>query len=246
MPADQLVQFTNLKGKICQAAAEALDVINPQYVQTFQKRMETGDDIRRVIDETRPLLGDGFERWNDLLTAVLDLTFAIDKVERSLTYVRLDMAVTPEENGAWFICHKDLWTFYVDALFEKLDTLVTKTIRYLVRPKEREGWQAIEDTLRKDVRMMKNEIGKLRDPLAHGLGNGRQVKAQGGSITGVQEERLWESVLASGVSDVEVVTGTYHQVLPHRDEWYSRLEKATNLAFERVGKTSEDLIHHLN
>ena len=225
MSSDQLVQFTNLKRKIYEAGANALVAANPEYVQTFLRRLEeTSGDLDRVIDETKPLLEGGLKDWTDLLTAVLDVELVLDKVKRSLTFLRSGVTGTSEETGAWVIYHTDCWTFQMDALLERVDKLAAQIFRRLVRPKD-SAWQAKEKAIRNDIKKMKAEIAKQRDPLAHGLGGG---------VLGIQEERLWEAFLAGRAFDIDLVASFYQHASPNRQRWYSFLEATTILAFGAV------------
>jgi hypothetical protein len=237
MSTDQLVQFTNLKRKLYETAANALATANPGYVQAFQQRLKETNDLERAIADTRPLLREGFERWNDLLTAVFDVELAMDKVKRSLAFLQSDVAGTPDEAGACVIYHIDHWTFQMDGFLERLDTLIAKTIRHFVRPKDKEGWQATQAALRQDVGKLKVEMAKVRDPLAHGLGGG---------VTGIQEQQLWEPFLAGRLFEFDFVESVYRGASPRKQRWCSMLEKATILALAQVEKTSEGLIQHLD
>jgi hypothetical protein len=236
MSSEQLVEFTNLKRKIHQAAAETLAGVNPNYVHTFRRRLEeTRGDLERVIDETRPLLGEAFRDWPDVLTAVLDVELVLDKVKRSLAFLRTDVGDTPEEDGAKVVYHVDHWILQMDALLERFDKLVALVFRRVVRPKDRE-WQTKERALRHDIKKMKVEIAKRRDPLAHGLGGG---------VTGIQEDFLWEPGLASNSSDVDLVASLYHQVGPRRERWHSYLEQTTVLALAAIEAISAKLSGHV-
>src|SRR3989304_1711635 len=149
MSSEQLVEFTNLKNKLYEAAANALVAANPDYVQTFRQRMkETRGDFERVINETKPLLhGHELRGWSDLLTALLDLQVVLKKVKLSLRLLRADVAGTPQETGARIVYHFDHWTFEMDALLERLDKLVARGFRRLVRPTD-SGWRGKEKNVR--------------------------------------------------------------------------------------------------
>ena len=236
MSPNHLVQFTNLKRKICEAARNALIAANPEYVQTFLRRLEeTSGDLDRVIDETKPLLGERLKDWTDLLNAVLDVELVLDKAKRSLMFLRSDIEGTPEESGAWVVYHIDHWTFQMDALLERVDKLVALVLRRLVRPKDN-TWQAKQKAIRDDVKKMKDEIAKRRDPLAHGLGGG---------VLGIQEERLWEPFLAGRAFDVDIVASFYERASPKKQRWHSFLEPVTILAFGAVEAISEKLCEYV-
>ena len=232
MSSENLVEFTNLKRRMYEAAARALDSTNPKYVQTFRRRLEeTEGDLDRVIDETRPLLTEGFKGWTDLLTAALDVELVLDKVKRSLVFLASDVATTPEEDGARVAYHMDHWTFEMDALLERLDKLVATMFRRLVRPKDGD-WRIKEAAVRDDIKKMKAKVAKVRDPLAHGLGGG---------VTGIEDERLWEPFLAARAFDVDLVVSRYQGAAQYRQRWHSHLHKSTILAIAVLEATSKRL-----
>jgi hypothetical protein len=236
MSSEKLVEFTNLKKRSYEAAANALAAANPSYVQAFQQRMEeTGGDFERITHETRPLLAAGFKSWTDLLTAILDVELVLDQVKRSLTFLASDVVGTPEENGAWTIYHVDHWTFEVDALLERLDKLVAAMFRRLVRPKDSD-WRIKERAVRDDIKKMKVEVAKLRDPLAHGLGGG---------VTGIQEEDLWEPFLAARAFDVDLVASRYQSSAEYRQRWHSYLLQTTALVVAALESISKRLGEHV-
>ncbi len=218
MSSDQLVEFANLKRKIYEAARNALLATNPKYVDIFLRRFEeTSGDLDQVIDETRPLLVvEGFKKWTDLLTAILDVELATDKVKRSLQFLARDVAGSPEDTGAWAVYHVDHWILQMDALLERLDKLVAKVFRQIIKSKDPD-WQNKQGILRGDIKKLKGEIAKRRDPLAHG----------GGEVEGIQKDQLWEPMLVQEVFDVAIVQEYYQRVGPRRQLWHSHLKKST-------------------
>ena len=222
MPSKQLPEFAGFKKKLQEAARRALIAANPEYVKTFQQRLDdTGGDLERVIEETKPLLGKGLGSWSRLLTALLDFELVLDKVTRSLRFHGTSISGSPEEVGAWVHYHFDHWAFQMDALLERLDKLIAVVFRQLVRPKDSD-WRNKERVLRSDVKKMKGSIGKVRHPLAHGLGGG---------VTGIQDERLWEPFLAGAAFDVDILRPGYERAVPYAKRWHSIL----------VAKTAEQL-----
>jgi len=83
---------------------------------------------------------------------------------------------------------------------------------------------------------MKSEIAKRRDPLAHGLGGG---------VVAIQEDRLWEPLLAARIYDVDIVASFYQRAGPKRQRWYSYLRDTSVLAFAVVEAIAEKLSKHV-
>jgi len=237
MSSGQLVEFTNLRMKIYQAAADALAVANPEYVEAFQRRLkETNGDLQRVIDETRPLIKDSPEDWIKVLTALLDVQLVIEKVRRSLVYLETDLPQQPDDAGARVIYHFDHWIFQMHALLERVDRLIATVFRTLVRPRAIKGWEIEQKKLRKRVRGLNPGIAKIRDPLAHGLGGG---------VTGPQEEQLWEPFLAGRLFALNLGLLAYQGADSKRTTWHSSLAIATTMAFIEVDQISQELSHYI-
>ncbi len=142
---------------------------------------------------------------------------------------------SPRDEGAWVTYHVDHWTFQMDALLERADKLIALVFRQLVRPKDPD-WRAREDGTRNDVKKMKDEIAKRRDPLAHGLGGG---------VGAVPEGQLWEPYLASAQFDADIVTGAYEAMGPRREFWHSLLEQTTILALGRIEAIFDKLLEYV-
>ncbi len=234
MRTDKLTSFNQFKEKISEGARGALAETNPEYIRTLHGQLkEAGGDLDRATRATNALISTDFPHWPDLLTAILDFEAVLDKMTRSLGFMRFSPVQSAMQKGAWFDYHLDYWCFLMDALLERVDRLVALTFRRLVRPKDKD-WQAKQAHVRDDVNRMKQEIAKIRDPLAHGLGGG---------ITGIQEERLWEPYLAMGHFDVDLVGEFYERIEEFQDRWVDRVEQTTVLALGGIeaifGKLSE-------
>lgn len=213
------------KRNLIAKAREELERINPAFVQAFQKGVADGEALERVIETTRPVLGTKaharWDRWSKLLTAALDVEFAMDQVRRSLWLLEATPQGAPNNRrydpGAWIVYHVDHWIFEMHAFLERLEKLVKLTCRSLVRPMNLR-WPEIEKELMSPIAKIKKDIGKMRHPLAHG----------GGPVEAIEEEQLWEGFVLLHLEDFSsVVSGRYEKSAAFQQRWHQFLRKRT-------------------
>ena len=95
------------------------------------------------------------------------------------------------------------------------------------------GVERIEDRLAGDIQVMKNLIGDVRNPLAHGLGGG---------VTGPEEDLLWEPCLLVD-ADEDIVSAFYQSLNAARQQKYHQKLRAVTV---RSVAVSEALFRELN
>ena len=208
---DSLVAFAEFRQQLRALASTALEKANPTYVQRFREELERTGDFEEAASTVRHLLGKGIPDWSHLLTLCLDVELALDKTRRALSLLGqpLPNLGTGWNTGAWTIYHLDHWTFEINAWLERLDTLVKRVCRFLLRNRN-PSWLEIQERLSGDIQKMKNVVGKSRNPLAHG---------GGGGVTGPEEDFLWEPSLFLE-ADEDIVSASYRMFEGQRQGFY--------------------------
>jgi hypothetical protein len=205
--------FDRFRNNLRQAAARALECAHPEYVAAFQKALSQTGDFSKALDAVKDIPRDrGFAKWRPLLTATLDVEVTRNRLRNSLNLLKTvpDAEVLDRFSmhpGEWVDCHWTAWTFWVDALLERVKKLVKEAVRALVRPSNVQ-WKDIENSLLRSIDSFSESTGKVRNPLAHG----------GGAVEAVEEERLWEGlVLLRGSFDIRQL---FESQLEYHATWY--------------------------
>ena len=181
-PTEPLEQFTRLRSSVRVAAKDALKRTCPEYVDTFEAQLAKSGDFEHASRAAGPALGGGLPgAWRELLRLTVDFELALDQCKRSL---RLLNEAPPESwsGGAWAVYHQDHWILNFYAWLDRLDALVARVCRMLIKP--RAGGRQVEQRLRPRVDEIRVRVAKLRHPLAH--------TGQGGVAEGIDNMRLWE------------------------------------------------------
>ena len=136
MRRESLKEFTEFRRLLRAQARAALENTHPRYVQRFAEELKRTEDFEQAASAAQPLLGKGIPKWSQLLTLTLDLELALDKTRRALSLLGKSVpALGPEWNsGAWTVYQLDHWTFEIDAWMERLDRLVKRVCRQMLRP----------------------------------------------------------------------------------------------------------------
>jgi hypothetical protein len=211
-----------------------LGATNPRYVEEVQRIFRETDDLERAIDETKPLLGAGVPDWSALFTALFDFELLTDKVRTAVRFLETEPDGSEQDKARWTSYHLDHWTFQMDAMLERLDKLVARVVRHVLRPKDKE-WRTKEAELRVPIRQLKEGTAKVRDPLAHGLGGG---------VDAIHQERLWEPFLAIGQSDYSIAE-TYVASASSRGKWVLMCGIMTEQAVEGSDVIFAKLLEHM-
>lgn len=208
---------------------------NPQYVSKFTATLsESG--LERAIHDAKPFLGTRPD-WYGPLTAVTDVEIALDKVFRSLAFLSTKPQPAGDEltdPGAWVVYHAEHWTLAMDASLERVENVIKTTIQGAIKYKNSD-WRTLQNSLLARVKRMKDEIGKVRHPLAHGLGGG---------ITGLEEERLWEPYLAAQFDEpVDFARAKHTSVAEqnYQQTWHNRLVGVTKTILDELSSIFEEL-----
>lgn len=173
-----------LRDSLCRAATWSLLEKHPQYVKAFMQSLDETGDVSKAFYGVEAIPTDvGFAKWRPLLTAEWDTELAIGQIRAALDLLRVvPPRGIPISEGAWLYYHYNAWVFWMDALLERVKKLTTLVVRALVRPTNLR-WQEVESDFLKPIRLLSEEVGEIRDPLAHG----------GGPVEVVMiKERRWE------------------------------------------------------
>ena len=219
MDTTNFTGLSNFKSKLDKWARRQLEISNPKFVKTFLSQLEK-QGLEKAHDATKSLLGDPPE-WYAVLTAMADVEMALDKMWRARQFLGASpMPGSGELSnlGAWVDYHSDYWAFATDALLERVEILINLSIDRILRYKNPE-WRTLKNELLRKIKKIKDEIGNVRHPLAHG---------GGGGITGLEEDRLWETYLLVG-SGTDLAAAKYKSIsrLDYQQKWYERIGWAT-------------------
>ena len=226
---------SEFKQNLIAKAKESLVKTNRNYVTAFERSTVEGKDPETILAETQRYLQSGHglsKTWCELLEATLDLELAMDKVRRALWFLEvMPPGIAERWNvGGWTIYHVDFWTFEMAALLNRLEKLIKQTCRKLLKPSN-PNWRKTEDTLMASVHKMQEDIGKFRNPLAHG----------GGPVEALALEQLWEPFVLTGVDFEEVVNRHYQSMAGFRQVWHDRLETVTTTTLAATNAILQEL-----
>lgn len=219
MDTTNFTGLSDFKSKLEGWARRRLEINNPKFVDTFLSQLEK-QGLEKAQDATKSLLGDPPE-WYAVLTAMADVEMALDKMWRARQFLGASpMPGSGELSnlGAWVDYHSDYWAFATDALLERVEILINLSIDQILRYKNPQ-WRALKNELLNTVKKIKDEVGNVRHPLAHG---------RGGGITGMEVDRLWESYLLVG-SGTDFAAVKYESISRsnYQKRWYERISWVT-------------------
>jgi len=194
-------------------------------------------NLSLAIDSVKTIPTDvGFAKWRPLLTAIFDTELAINQVKTSLDLLRIipPKSVVPLHNvsiseGAWVYYHVDVWIFWQDALLERIKKLIRLSVRRLIRHFNPQ-WENIEIDILKSINLLSQDIGKIRDPLAHG----------GWAVDAPAEEKLWEGtvLVATLANPHEIISGqVFEPMAQYHAKWYDELDRKTRLVLDVIDKS---------
>ncbi len=229
MPRKKEGSYDRLKARVVRDARYDLERANPEYVETFQAALlATAGDLDEAIAKAKPLLKGPFRKWPKILTGFFDLEVFRGKVVQCHAHLKQVRDDTSPDAGYWFSYHLDHWTFQTDAFLKRCDRLYTQVIRGTIRDRDTDGWQSFQKEVVANLKVLKNQFGELRHPLAHGLGSG---------VSGITEH--WEWVLASPFDTatdpnfVKSAVNSYFGAVDvkRRRHWFRRVHRANLVLF---------------
>lgn len=175
-------------------ALAVLRAASPRYVLVFTEEWSRTHDRQKARKAVEGIhLSKQFDKWIDIWIAFLDVELAFHQTKLSLRLLAAD-PTSSVDRGEWVNYHMDAWLFWTNSLLERYKKLVSKLVRQFVRPANAQ-WQQVEDQLLKRINHMEQEVGKLRNPRAHG----------GGVFEGpFTKERLIGGILAGSSVDAHL------------------------------------------
>lgn len=217
---DSLLEFSIFRNELRSRARANLEIECPQYVAVFRESYQAHNDLEVASSAAEPYLGEGLsEKWKDLLRLTLDYEFSLDQVKRALSLMLVHpVTLHLDWNlGAWLFYNMNHWTFQIYSWLERLEAIVKKACRNMLRPVNSE-WQAVQDGLVCKVQALKENLSKVRNPLAH--------TGSGGYTEAISEARLWEPGLLIGW-DGDLTSELYRSMDEFQELWYEKLLGAT-------------------
>jgi hypothetical protein len=225
------------RNSLYDSAARSLREKHPQYVEAFIQVLVKTRNLSLAINSVKAISTDvGLAKWRPLLTAIFDTEIAINQVKTSLDLLKIippKSVVSPHDipisEGAWVYYHVDVWVFWQDALLERVKKLIKISVRKLIRPFNPQ-WQNIERDILNSINLLSQDIGKLRDPLAHG----------GWAVDAPAEEKLWEGtvLVATLTNPHEIISGqVFEPMAQYHAKWYKQLDSKTGLVLDVIDKT---------
>jgi len=217
--------FDSLRQNIISSAARHLESIAPEYVDAFRKSLQA-KGYEQSLNEVKGIkVGSSFNKWREIYTRLLDVELAMHQLKTSL---RLLKAPAPSylTLGEWVIYHHDAWAIWAQGLLNRFEKLALKVVRKLVKTSN-PNFTILDNYIGVEIRKLKDEVGKLRDPIAHG----------GGRIEAPQEEGLLEPILLIGgqlnMKDVFEPMASYQQ------KWHKKSYAISIRILEGIDKLSE-------
>ena len=219
--------FDSLRRNIISSATGNLERIAPEYVDAFRKSLQA-KGYEQSLNEVKGIkIGSRFNKWRDIYTRLLDVEVAIHQLKTSLSLLKAP-APSHLTVGEWVIYHHDAWVIWVQGLLNRFEKLAIKVVRELVETSN-PNFMSLEADTRVAIRNLKNQVGKVRDPIAHG----------GGPIEVLQGEGLLEPILLIGgqlnMKDVFEPMASYQQ------KWHQKSYAISIRILEEIDKLSERL-----
>lgn len=234
------------RNSLYRAAAKSLQEKHPEYIETLMQVLAQTGDLSQTLDTVKAIPTDvGFAKWRSLLTATFDTELAINQIRTALNLLRIipPQRIAPPHDipiseGAWVYYHYNVWIFLMDALLERTKKLLTQAVRTLIRPTN-PNWKDIQSEVLKSINLLSEDIGTVRDPLAHG----------GGVAEAPAQERLWEGfVFISTLTNYQMVPidNVFEPMTKYHASWYKRLYELSLLVLATIDKEIDKLNKQIN
>jgi hypothetical protein len=190
--------YLSLRSHLVQAASVHLGRFDPTYVDSVRSELAR-DDVDPVTYSPTPLTGSAaekFARFRRLLNATCEVELYFRQVNAAVVLLALpgahdvpdelaELRIQPSEQ---FFHHLQAWSMSLGSLFERVDNLVTLTVRQLMRPTDTGGWRRAEARHKAALKATQDRHRALRNSFAH----------QGGIFDGTMASGVWEEVAAAG------------------------------------------------
>jgi len=227
MMKDPMGGFDVLRQNIIASAVKDLEKTAPEYVSAFRKTLQSKGFEQAVAEVKSTQVDSRFNKWREICTRLLDVELAIHQLRNSLTLLKQPNP-TPLTMGEWVIYHHDAWAIWAQSLLSRFEKLTVKIIRELIRP-QNSNFKSVETEMVSQIRSLKDEVRKVRDPVAHG----------GGPIEVLKDEGLLEPLLLiGGVVDMK---GIFGQMAAFQQKWHKKLYDKSALILAEIYRLSKRL-----
>ena len=236
----EMPEFKALRLAVEAWARSILEESNPDYVETFRRRLaEPGCDVEKVLAETRELL-EPAAAWHDVMTALFDVEYWMDRCRQAVQYIGFAPrgGGRTAHPGVWLAYHTDSWHLFAYGLLDRIRKLITAVCRQVIRDgKEDAKWKIVETALVGDIDKLKAVIEGTRNSIAHG----------GGIVEALKEDKLLEPYIVLGgdeadaSSAIDIFASYYDGIAPHQARWHAGVHQST----VRIFAVSEALFKKL-
>lgn len=208
-------------------ANAALQREQPQYVAAFREALVRLQSPEEAALATAPLIEGRFVKWPLALTSLFDLELGMNKLRETIRFLE---RATPDQPsaGGLFAYHLDFWVFRADALLDRLETGVKRSMRLVLRAADHRD---IASEVEADIARLKAVITEHRNALAHG---------EGGGVDGIT--RYWPGFLA--LPDLNVAMNGFNGTIMDgvwgsidfdtRNRWLGQLRSSTAMIYAGV------------
>lgn len=131
--------------------------------------------------------------WHELLALTMECVTELDRLH--MTVSLMDPVSSPGIDRRLCVYYFDVWVQRVFNLCEKVERLVVKSCRLLLRGNSSTEWKERETHYRSLIKsQVQNEIEELRSPSVHGAGGKGLLSARVMS----EEHQRWEIIVVGG------------------------------------------------
>ena len=201
----RLKGLVRLEALLLEDAKSKLEAENPQYVHAFNEALPSG--LEAALNAAQPHLGSP-PSWYGLLTSLLEVELALDHLTQALQLIRDHRDTNPSEDGRLLDYHVNYSMIQSSSLLEKVNSLVSRVYRALVRP-QRPAYDVDLGEARSQLVELRAQLSSLRDPLVHGLTEGPSRS--------LEEDRLWEGGVLLDTTMEEIIMGKFENLPAFRD-----------------------------
>jgi len=221
-------------------AKSQLSGLDPEFVrnvETLDRAQKSGLLVprRRELPLPNRRLSD---EWHELLSTTMEIVEELDRL--LLTVSLMDPKKSTGIDRRLAVYYFDVWVQRVFNLCDKVEKLVARTCRLLLRGRKSANWKEIETRYRSHIKgRVKNEIEELRSPAVHGAGGKGTLSRR--VIT--EEHQGWEISVVFGPSIIEEIRDAHYtnETLMSPEQWFENSGAKTNYVVETLGAILLDL-----
>jgi len=137
--------------------------------------------------------------------------------------------------GAWIDYQYTTWSFWISSLLDKEIALVSQVGQKLIKPNNPQ-YKDIVRPLVESLVSKKDQVGKIRHPLAH--------KGEGGTIEAVMNTDLWKNfAIIPSPLDFNKMLASY---VPYHMRWHYRLHEVSARIIAEIERTSEEIYKRID